>query len=95
MRIQGTLSEVLYVTVRDLDHLRSIGELSSTLGASSLKNFSAVCGCHSFSKAVFFISLSFLGLICSLHRLTPPSDNINVLGKSHSFAYSYESHDIL
>ena len=46
---------------------RSIGEASSTLGASSLKNFSAVSGSHSFSKAMFLFSLSFLRLICSLH----------------------------
>ena len=45
-----------------------VGELSSTLGASSLKNFSAVSGRHSFSETVFFVSLSFLRLICSLHR---------------------------
>ena len=49
---------------------RSIGELSSSLGASSLKNFSAVSGCHSLSEAVFLFSLSFLRLICSLHDST-------------------------
>ena len=47
-----------------------IGEASSTLGASSLKNFSAVSCCHSFSEAVFLFSLSFLRLICSLHDST-------------------------
>ena len=47
--------------------LQLIGELSSTLGASSLKNFSAVSGCHSFSETVFLFSLSLLRLICSLH----------------------------
>ena len=44
-----------------------IGELSSSLGASSLKNFSTVSGCHSFSEAMFLFSLSLLGLVCSLH----------------------------
>ena len=47
--------------------LQLIGELSSTLGASSLKNFSAVSGSHSFSEAMFLFSLSLLGLVCSLH----------------------------
>ena len=49
---------------------RSIGEASSTLGASSLKNFSAVSGCHSLSEAMFLFSLSLLRLICSLHDRT-------------------------
>ena len=49
---------------------RSIGEASSTLGASSLKNFSAVSGCHSLSEAMFLFSLSLLRLICSLHDST-------------------------
>ena len=49
---------------------RSIGEASSTLGASSLKNFSAVSGCHSLSKAMFLFSLSLFRLICSLHDST-------------------------
>ena len=44
-----------------------IGELSSTLGASSLKNLSAVSSCHSLSETVLFFSLSLLGLVCSLH----------------------------
>ncbi len=46
-----------------------IGETSSTLGASSLKNFSTVCCSHSFSKAMFLFSLSLLRLICSFHDL--------------------------
>ena len=49
---------------------RSIGEASSTLGASSLKNFSAVSGCHSLSEAMFLFSLSLFRLICSLHDST-------------------------
>ena len=69
----------------------SIGELSSTLGASSLKNFSAVCGCHSFSEAMLLFSLSLLRLICSLHRSTS-FKIIDVEAKNASFlAYSYES----
>ena len=48
-------------------HFQLIGELSSSLGASSLKNFSTVSGCHSLSETVFLVSLSFLRLICSLH----------------------------
>ena len=46
-----------------------IGELSSTLGASSLENFSTVSGCHSFSEAMLFASLSLLRLIRSLHDM--------------------------
>ena len=69
-----------------------IGELSSTLGASSLKNFSAVSGSHSLSETVLFFSLSLLGLVCSLHdshllvkiRLTSGQN-------APFFAYSYES----
>ena len=48
---------------------RSIGETSSSLGASSLQNFSAVSSSHSFSETVFLVSLSLLGLIGSLHDL--------------------------
>ena len=47
--------------------LQLVGELSSSLGASSLKNFSAVSGSHSFSETMLFFSLSLLGLVCSLH----------------------------
>ena len=73
----GVLSEVLYVAygrlslcvTHDVRHRRIqlVGELSSSLGASSLKNFSTVSGCHSLSETVFLFSLSLLGLICSLH----------------------------
>ena len=73
----GVLSEVLYVAygrpslcvTHDVRHRRIqlVGELSSSLGASSFENFSAVSRSHSFSEAVFFVSLSFLGLICSFH----------------------------
>ena len=52
--------------------LRSIGELSSTLSASSLENLSAVSGSHSLAEAVFFLSLAFFRLICSYHRGIPP-----------------------
>ena len=62
-----------------------IGQTGSTLGASSLKNFSTVRGSHSFSETVFLVSLSFLGLISSLHRSAPPSYF------SLSVAYPYES----
>ena len=59
-------------TVTLCDRLRPcriqlIGELSSSLGASSLKNFSTVSGCHSLSETMLFVSLSLLGLIGSLH----------------------------
>ena len=47
----------------------SVGKTSSTLGASSLENFSTVSGCHSFSETVFLFSLSFLRLIGSFHDL--------------------------
>ena len=71
---------------------RSIGEASSTLGASSLKNFSAVSGCHSLSEAMFLFSLSLLRLICSLHDST----SLILLTSKNAvsafiFAYSYES----
>jgi hypothetical protein len=46
-----------------------IGKTSSTLGASSFKNFSTVSRSHSFSETVFLFSLSLLGLIGSLHDL--------------------------
>ena len=52
--------------------LQLIGELSSALGASSLKNLSTVSGSHSFSKAMFLFSLSLLRLVCSFHGLAPP-----------------------
>ena len=47
--------------------IQLIGELSSSLGASSLKNFSTVSGCHSLSETMFLVSLSLLRLIGSLH----------------------------
>ena len=46
-----------------------IGETSSTLGASSLENFSTISCSHSFSEAMFLFSLSFLRLVCSFHDL--------------------------
>ena len=64
------LSEVLCVVRDDESPVRDfqlIGELSSSLGASSLKNFSTVSGCHSFSETMFLFSLSLLRLIGSLH----------------------------
>ena len=51
-------------------HHELVGELSSTLGASSLENFSTVSRSHSFSEAVFLHSLSFLRLIRSFHDST-------------------------
>ena len=42
-------------------------ESGSALLASSLQNFSAVGSAHSFSEAVFHLSLAFLGLVSSLH----------------------------
>lgn len=56
----------------------SVGETGSAFCASSLKNFPAVGGSHSFSEAVLFISLPFLGLICSLHDKAPPCLNFSV-----------------
>ena len=47
-----------------------MGESCSSLLASSLEHFSAVCGSHSLSESVYFASLSFLGLICSEHNHT-------------------------
>ena len=46
-----------------------IGKTSSTLGASSFKNFSTVSCSHSLSETVFLFSLSLLGLLGSLHDL--------------------------
>ena len=50
-----------------LADLQLVGELSSSLGASSLKNLSAVSSSHSLSETMLFFSLSLLGLVCSLH----------------------------
>ena len=47
---------------------QSIGELSSSLGASSLKNFSAVSSRHSLSETVLHLSLSLLRLVGSFHE---------------------------
>ena len=67
---KSTLSED-FLAVRDdrsaATDLQLVGELSSSLGASSLKNFSAVSSSHSLSEAMFLFSLSLLGLVCSLH----------------------------
>ena len=49
---------------------QSVGQTSSSLGASSLENFSAVRGSHSFSEAMLLVSLSLLGLIGSFHECT-------------------------
>ena len=72
--------------------LQLIGELSSTLGASSLKNFSTVSGRHSLSETMFLFSLSLLRLIGSLHDshlllkiLTSRAESAPLT------AYSYES----
>ena len=51
-----------------LSHVELVGELSSTLGASSLENFPTVSGCHSFSEAMLLASLSLLRLIGSFHE---------------------------
>jgi hypothetical protein len=44
-----------------------IGESCSAFCTSSLQNFATVGGTHSFSEAVFFLSLKLLGLVCSKH----------------------------
>ena len=64
----------------DVRHRRIqlVGELSSSLGASSLKNLSTVSGSHSLSKAVFFLSVTLFGLICSKHGITPPVEIKNI-----------------
>lgn len=51
---------------------KSISKPFSAFGASSLKHFSAVGGCHSFSEAVLLIALSFFRLVCSQHFAAPP-----------------------
>ena len=61
---------------------RLIGELSSSLGTSSLKNFSTVGCCHSFSEAMFLFSLSLLRLIGSLHEDTS-FVKINIFSRIH------------
>ena len=75
---------------------QSIGELSSSLGASSLKNFSAVSGRHSLSEAMFLFSLSLLRLICSLHDSTS-FGFINIAKRINAFAFRVfiRKHDIL
>ncbi len=47
----------------------------TTFSSSSLENVSSVLGSHSFSEAVYFASLSFLGLISSFHCIFPPIAN--------------------
>ena len=85
---------VLYVALATCHYsvTKLVGELSSTLGASSLKNFSTVSGCHSFSETMFLFSLSLLRLIGSFHDSTS-FKIINVGSRKISFilAYSYES----
>ena len=46
----------------------SIGESCSSLGASSLKNFSAVSSRHSLSETVLNLSRSLLRLVGSFHE---------------------------
>ena len=53
------------------------GELCSALGAATGEDLAAVGGSHSLSEAVFHFSVSFLGLICSEHAVTPPVNFIN------------------
>ena len=57
---------VCHTIIRD----RLVGKTSSSFGASSLKNLSAVSGSHSFSETVFLFSLSLLRLVCSFHDST-------------------------
>ena len=52
--------------------LKLIGESCSAFCTSSLQNFATVGGTHSFSEAVFFLSLKLLGLVCSKHFFAPP-----------------------
>ena len=47
--------------------LELVGESCSAFCTSSLQNFATVGGTHSFSEAVFFLSLKLLGLVCSKH----------------------------
>ena len=49
-----------------------IGELSSTLCASSLENLATVSGSHSLAEAVLLLSLTLLRLISSNHCGIPP-----------------------
>lgn len=48
--------------------LKLICESRSALSAASLEYFSAVCGLHSLSEAVFLFSLALFRLIGSKHR---------------------------
>lgn len=52
--------------------LELVGESCSAFCTSSLQNFATVGGTHSFSEAVFFLSLKLLGLVCSKHFFAPP-----------------------
>ena len=47
--------------------LKSIRKLHSSLGTSSLQNFSSIGGSHSFTETVNLLSLSLFGLIGSQH----------------------------
>ena len=44
------------------------GQHFSAFSSSGCQNFSAVGSCHSFTKAVYFRSLSFFRLECHFHR---------------------------
>lgn len=62
MTLHACDEEYLYLSVL-------VGQSLSALSTTSLKNVSAVCCSHSFSKAVFLFSLTLFGLVCSEHLM--------------------------
>ena len=46
---------------------KSIGQSCSAAVTSSLEDFTAVCGRHSLSEAMDFLSVQFLRLVSSFH----------------------------
>jgi hypothetical protein len=44
-----------------------VSQLLSALSSSASKNLAAVSVSHSFTETVFHLSVTLLGLICSLH----------------------------
>lgn len=54
--------------------LKSVAESGSALLTASFQYLPSICSRHSFTEAVFFASLAFLGLISSDHPSHLPFD---------------------
>ena len=66
----------LDIDYRGYDLSRLIRESYSALCTSSLEDFSAVRGSHSFSEAVLLLSLTLFRLIGSKHLDAPPCEMV-------------------